>query len=162
MFSQFNGLPVHPLAVHAAVVLVPLAALLGILYAVPRTRAWSRLPLLLVSLAALISVFVSKQSGEPLERKLNLQGAAHDLIEQHKQRADVLFVVMIVFTVLAVAAYALPRFTQTSSLVTNGLAVLLVIGAIGVAFQTYRVGDVGARAVWNPGGTVDFGSSSGD
>ncbi len=160
MFSQFNGLPLHPLAVHAAVVLVPLAALMGVLFAVPRTRAWSRLPLLFTSVAALIAVFVSKQSGGPLENTLNLQGAARDLIERHKERANVLFVVMIVFTVLAVAAYVLTWVSHPSQLITNVLAVLLVIGAVGVAFQTYRVGDVGARAVWNPSGTIDFGNSS--
>ncbi|MBA2717478.1 MAG: hypothetical protein H0U51_10575, partial [Propionibacteriales bacterium] len=43
---------------------------------------------------------------------------------------------------------------------TTVVSVLLVIAAAGVAFQTYRVGDVGARAVWNPTGEVDYGSTA--
>ena len=39
MFDEFNGLPLHPLAVHAVVALIPLSALLGVLFAVPRTRS---------------------------------------------------------------------------------------------------------------------------
>jgi hypothetical protein len=150
MFDTFNGIPLHPLAVHAAVVLVPLAALMGILFAIPRTRAWSRLPLLLTSLAALVAVYVSKESGEPLEESLNLQGNANDLIEEHAERADQLFVLMIVFTLIAVIAFVLTRTANVSTLVTNVLATVLVLGSIGVAIQTYRVGDIGARAVWNP------------
>ena len=160
MFSSFNNLPLHPLAVHAAVVLVPLAAVLGICFAIPRTRAWARLPMVIVSIAAMASVFVSKESGEPLEEKLNLQGKAHDLIEQHSERADQLFVMTIVFAGLAVVAYLMTRVTsRPSKTVTNVLAALLVVGSIGVAVQTFRVGDVGARAVWNPSGNVNFSNS---
>ncbi|HEY7042644.1 MAG TPA: DUF2231 domain-containing protein, partial [Nocardioidaceae bacterium] len=80
MFDEVHGLPLHPLAVHAAVVSVPLAALLGILFAIPKTRAWSRWPLLLVSLGAVGAVYVAKQSGHELEHHLNLQGVTLDLI----------------------------------------------------------------------------------
>lgn len=162
MFSEFNGLPLHPLAVHAAVVLVPLAALMGVLFAVPRTRAWSRLPLLATSIGAVVAVFVARQSGKAFEKTLHLQGDANDLIQEHKHRANLLLIVVIVFAVIAIAAYVLTRVDNVSATVTNVLAVLLVIGAIGVAFQTYRVGDIGSRAVWNPSGQVDYGSDSGD
>jgi hypothetical protein len=160
MFDTFNGIPMHPLAVHAAVVLVPLAALMGVLFAIPRTRAWSRLPLLLTSLAALVAVYVSKESGEPLEESLDLQGNAHDLIEEHAELADQLFVLMIVFTVIAVVAFVVTRSANVSTLVTNVLATVLVLGSIGVAVQTYRVGDVGARAVWNPSSAAGQTSDS--
>ena len=46
---EINGLPLHPLVVHAVVVLSPLAALGGLLYAaVPRWRWWLRWPLVQV------------------------------------------------------------------------------------------------------------------
>lgn len=160
MFNEFNGLPTHALALHAAVVLVPLAAALGVLFAIPRTRAWSRLPLLLVSVGAVVAVFGAKESGEKLEEVLNLEGPTHDLVELHAERADVLFIATIGYAVLAVAAFVLTRSSTRNGLPTNVLAVLLVIGAAGVAFQTYRVGDVGARAVWNPTGQVDYGSTA--
>ena len=158
MFDQVNGLPLHPLAVHGAVVLVPAAALLALLFALPRTRAWARLPLLLTSVGAVGAVFVAVQSGKALQRTLSLQGPVEALINTHRHRANQLLVLMIVFTVVVVAAYVVTRSAQPSATVTNVLAGLLVLGAAAIAFQTYRVGDIGSRAVWNPTGQIDYNS----
>ena len=164
MFNEINGLPTHALALHAAVVLVPLAAALGILFAVPRTRAWSRVPLLLVSLGAVGAVFVARKSGQQLEAVIyaNLPEPTQKLIDEHAGRANVLLNLTIAYAVVAVAAFVLTLRSTRNSLLTIGLSVLLVIGAGGVAFQSYRVGDIGARAVWNPTGDIDYGSSSGE
>ena len=163
MFGQVNGLPTHALALHAAVVLVPLSALLGLLFALPRSRAWSRVPLVVVSVAAVVAVFVARQSGEQLQRVLQLQGPAADLVHEHAQRSDVLQVASLGYAVLAVIAFAITRSSAPSRGLLTAISVLVVLGAAGVAFQTYRVGDVGARAVWNPTGQVDYGSAdSGD
>ncbi len=156
MFSEIDGMPLHPLVVHAAVVLIPLAALLAVLFAVPRTRAWSRLPLLLVSLAALVSTFVSRVSGQRLRDVLELGGPVADLIEEHESRANVLLIMVIVFTALVIAAFVVTRRSTVNSPTVLALAVLLVVGAAAVSFQVYRVGDIGSRAVWNPTGEVDF------
>lgn len=161
MFNEINGLPTHALALHAAVVLVPLAAVLGVLFAVPRTRGWSRVPLLLVSSGSVAAVYVAKETGERLEEVLQLQGPTHELIERHSEYADLLFWGVIGYAVVAVAAFLVTRRSTRNTPVTTVVAVLVVLGALGVAFQTYRVGDVGARAVWNPTGNVDY-SGSGD
>ncbi|MBA2559851.1 MAG: hypothetical protein H0V07_08185 [Propionibacteriales bacterium] len=164
MFSQINGLPVHALAVHAAVVLVPLAALLGVLFAVPRTRAWSRLPLPLVALGALGSVFVARQSGQSLKETLGLDRGGSKvaaLVAEHQSRANLLMILVVIFAVIAVAAFVLSRdLAQFNGPIAMAVSALLVLGAIVVGFQTYRVGDIGSRAVWNPEGQVDYGSSS--
>ena len=55
--QEFHGLPVHPLAVHAPVVLIPLALLLVVLFVIPRTRAWAAIPMVVVS------VGIRRQSG---------------------------------------------------------------------------------------------------
>lgn len=159
MFNQINGLPAHVLALHAAVVLVPLAALLGVLFAVPRTRSWARVPLLLVALGAMVAVYFARETGQRFQAVLQLQGPVRDLVRQHSQRADVLFVATIGYAVLASAAFLVTRRTRSSALVT-AVCVLVVLGAAGVAFQTYRVGDVGTRAVWNPTGQADYGSTA--
>ena len=53
MLDTVLGLPVHPLIVHATVVVVPTAALAVGLYAVwPRFRAWARWGPLALALAA--------------------------------------------------------------------------------------------------------------
>lgn len=159
MFDQIHGLPLHPLAVHAAVVFVPLAAFLGVLFAIPKTRSWSRLPLLVVSLAALAALFVARQSGLAFDKHLGFTGHLGDLVAEHKHRANVLIIFMIGFAIVAIAAYVLTRKADANQLISNVLAVVLVLGAVLVAFQTYRVGDLGSKIVYNPDGNIDFSSS---
>ena len=157
MFTQIHGLPVHPLAVHGAVVLVPLAALMGILFAIPKTRAWSRWPLLLVSLGAVVALFVARQSGLKLKEHLAAINFPYmNLISQHQSRAKWLIVLMIIFALIAIAAFVLTRSADTSQAVVTTLSVLLIVGAVAVAFQTYRVGELGSKIVYNPGGGTDF------
>ena len=159
MFTEIHGLPVHPLAVHAAVVFVPLAALMGILFAVPRTRAWSRVPLLLVSLAAVVAVFVARQSGFKLKDHLAEGNFTYlNLVDEHQSRANLLFVFVIIFAVVAIAAFFLTRSADTNQAVAMVLSVILVVGAVAIAFQTYRVGDLGSKIVWNPDGKQSFSS----
>ena len=165
MFNEINGLPVHPLVIHAAVVLVPLSALLGVLFVIPRTRAWARIPLLLVSLGAAASVYVSRESGEALRENLNLEDnselPAASLIDVHEDRAYVLFIATLIFAAIAVAAFVLSRSaTSYSGPLAAVVSVLLILGALGVAYQTYRVGEIGSKAVWNPTGDQDFSSTS--
>ena len=52
MFENLGNLPLHPLVVHAAVVGIPLAALLAFLFAFPKTRHWARWPLAIVVIGA--------------------------------------------------------------------------------------------------------------
>lgn len=71
VFDTVLGLPVHPLAIHAAVVLVPLAAcgVLALAF-VPRWRErYAALTLLGLGLAA-ASAFVAKESGEALAARI--------------------------------------------------------------------------------------------
>ena len=158
MFTEIHGLPVHPLAVHGAVVLVPLAALMGVLFAIPRTRAWSRLPLLLTSLAAVGAVFVARQSGFKIKDHLLASDFPYkNLIAQHQSRAKVLFIIVIIYALVAIAAYVLTRSGEPSRAVAITLSVVLVVGAGAIAFQTYRVGELGSKIVYNPDGNVDFG-----
>jgi predicted membrane protein DUF2231 len=152
MFHEIGGLPVHPLAVHAAVVSVPLAALLGILFAIPRTRAWARVPLALVSVGAAGAVFVARQSGKDLEKTLGLtggNGAEVALVRTHAGRANVLMVMVVIFAVLAVAAFFVSRDPRRfQGTLAAAVCAVVVVASVAIAFQCYRVGDSGARAVW--------------
>lgn len=153
---EIHGLPLHALSVHSTVVLIPLAALLAILFAIPRTRQWAALPMPIVSVAALVSTYVSKESGESLKANLGLG----QLIQDHEDKANVLFYFMIVFAIIAVAVYLLWRRPDTF---TGGVmwaaCTVLVVAALVVAFQTYRVGEAGAKAVWNPTGDANYSSA---
>jgi hypothetical protein len=167
MFNQINGLPTHILALHAAVVLVPLAALLGVVFAVPRTRAWSRAPLLIIAVVAVGAVFLARLTGQHFQRVLiahqvlSAQSPATDLIRVHAQRANVLLYATIGYAALAAVAVFVSRPGTGSGVLTTLVAVVMVLAAAGLTFQVYRVGDIGARAVWNPTGQVDYGSTGG-
>jgi hypothetical protein len=163
MFSEFHDLPVHALAVHGAVVLVPLSALFAVLFAIPRTRKWAEWAFPLFTLGAMSAVFVAKQSGQKLFEHLNPPEGSppYDAIKKHESAALTLFNVMLVFTVLAIIAFALSRMGRLDSgPLPVIVSIVLVLAAGGVAYQTYRVGELGAKAVWNPDGSVDYSSSS--
>ena len=148
MFDEIDGLPVHALIVHATVVFVPLAALLGILFVIPRTSRWARLPFLLLSLAIVPLTWVTKESGEELKASRGFTGELLDAIETHQERGDQLFVVVIVNAAIAVFAYAVAQSPKAPKALYQAACVLVVIGAVAMSYQVYRTGDSGARAVW--------------
>ena len=61
MFDQIGDMPLHPLIIHAPVIGIPLALLLTLLFAFPRTRAWARWPLALTVLGATAAIWVAAE-----------------------------------------------------------------------------------------------------
>ena len=166
MFDSIGDLPLHPLAIHAAVLGVPVTLLLAILFAVPRTRNWARWPLALAGLGSLGAVFVAKESGEALRTVLlttdRLGGEALVVVNRHSEAAGILLYLVAGLALLAVAsAVVVGRVGGTAERRgsrgrdTVLLALLVVVAAVA-SFWVYRVGDLGARAVWNPTGTQNY------
>jgi hypothetical protein len=164
MFDTISGLPVHALVVHGAVVLLPLMALVTIAFTVrPRWRPglpWA----ILGNLVALGTAYVAAKSGEKLQTRLSVQ-AEQQIAAEHGDLGSVLWYFAIGLVVASVVAYLLVGGTRrhpTSderesrrdrasgpSTVATLLAVLLVVGAgAATTVWTYRVGDSGAKAVW--------------
>src|SRR6476469_7636769 len=107
MFDLVNGLPIHPLVVHAVVVLLPLATLGTIAIAV--RPAWRRTyGLLVVACAAVATVLipVATSSGEALEKHVGDPG-------QHAELGDQLIWFAIPMLVLAAALWWLDRRSLT-------------------------------------------------
>jgi uncharacterized membrane protein len=156
---EFNGIPLHPLVVHAVVVFAPLAALSALLYAVmPRWRWALRWPLVATTLVAVVTAYIATVSGADLARS-RYPGALPAAVQTHQERGELLRNVLIAFTVVAgLAAWRLggpsalksgrgERPTQSGAvdvLVTG----LLVVGALAVAVLVFRAGDSGSRAHW--------------
>jgi len=153
----FNGLPLHPLVVHAVVVLVPLTVLAAIGFAVlPKQRWLLRLPLAAGAVVSAIVSIVAKQSGEKLQTSFQNS----PLVKIHADRANLLVLLVYGFTIVAlIAAFTLGGSSQLASgslarAATGGRAVQLVVAAglvvaaVIVAIQVARVGDAGSRAVW--------------
>jgi hypothetical protein len=161
MFDKIGNLPLHPLVVHAAVVGIPLAALLAFLFAFPKTRAWARWPLAIVVVGATAVTYVAKQSGLAFEAALGIKpgNPVGDLILKHSQLANQLFYIMIVFSVIGLLnVFLVSRRTSPSGeggasqsvIIRIGLPILLVLVAAVALIWVVRVGDLGAHAVWNP------------
>ena len=154
MFDEFRGLPLHPLVVHAADVLLPVTALLGVLYVVPRLRMQLRWPLLAAALASLVTVYVTRQSGEALKDTLNLGGPVAAAVERHQDLANHLMWLVVALAVVVVVAVLTSRRGRPA--VQTVLAALVFLAAVAVGVQTARVGEAGTRAVWNPTGDASF------
>jgi Predicted membrane protein (DUF2231) len=161
MFDKIGDLPLHPLVVHAAVIGVPLAALLALLFAFPKTREWARWPLAITVVGATAVTFVARQSGLALEAALGIKpgNPVGDLIVQHSLLANQLFYIMIGLTVIGLLNVLLVSkrssdgadgAAKQSAILRIGLPILLVAAAVVALVWIIRVGDLGARAVWNP------------
>ena len=142
LFSTFNGLPLHPLVVHAVVVLLPLSALGAIVVAVvPR---WSPTYGPLVWAGAFVSAgaaWVAQESGEALAAKVGVPPIHMEYGEKVKFAAALLFVLVFIL-------WWMDRRTAPRSLVGKLLAAAVVIVAVGSIAITFLAGDSGAQAVW--------------
>ncbi|HJQ06919.1 MAG TPA: DUF2231 domain-containing protein [Nocardioides sp.] len=141
MFNVINGLPVHPLVVHAVVVLLPLA-ILGTIALVVRP-AWRRsYGLLLVgcSLVATLLIPVATSSGESLETHVGDPG-------KHAQLGDQLIWFALPLLLLDVVLVVLDRRGKVGNPL-KVVGVLAIVAALAAGVQVYRVGDSGARAAW--------------
>lgn len=87
MFDQINGLPVHVLVLHAAVIFVPLLALGALVYAVvPRWRSKIGWAVALLAVIAPLSTLVAKLSGTQLYNRLidqGLSGRGKEILDDH-------------------------------------------------------------------------------
>lgn len=146
MFDLINGLPLHPLVVHAVVVLLPLAVLGTILIAVRPSWRLTYGPLV-VAVAAVATALtpVATSSGEALEKRIGDPG-------RHAALGDQLIWFAIPLLVLSLALvlveYLKGRGRAFPAWVGMTLAGLAIVASLACAVQVYRVGDSGARAAW--------------
>jgi len=145
VFDTISGLPLHPLAVHAVVVLLPVMCLVTIAVAVRASlRRFARVVLVL-DVLVFLATFVAKESGEQLlARVTQFSTASHDL-RLHVQWADRLVVLALGMVVVA----AILVFTQNRPGLARYAAVIALLGGLVTIGTTVWVGDTGARAVWS-------------
>lgn len=151
---ELNGVPLHPLVVHAVVVLGPLAALTGLAYAcVPKWRWLLRWPLVVLSVVTAVAALAAVAAGEDL---LAARPELAPLVEEHEEWGEWLRSVAVIYAVVSlVAAWALGG---TSALASGRgaretrfgipVAALLVVAAVGLVVLLFLAGDSGSRAVW--------------
>lgn len=140
-----DGLPLHPLVVHAAVVLVPATALGAVLmaFSVRFSRRFGVL-VSIVGAAGLIATVVSKTSGEDLTSEKGTP-------QPHADLAGPLPIIVLVLAALVLALWLLDRGRPTNRsrpVPAVLLAILTVAAAVIATYWMIRVGHTGAEAVW--------------
>jgi hypothetical protein len=147
VFDTIAGLPLHALVVHATVVLLPLMSLLTILVAVlPKWRKpGAGLAVLVADIAVYGLAFVTKESGERLQARLQQFSPSSPELADHTRWGDLLPWFALGLAVAALLLYIGLR-TRGAFLVIAALLVLLAGGA--ATGWTALVGHTGAVAVW--------------
>lgn len=151
VFDLINGIPVHPLVVHAVVVLIPLTIVGTIVIAVvPRWRVTYGVPLVVIGAIATICVPIAIESGEALEERVGGPGKAHE------EAGEAMIVYSLALLMLLAAlvflswrnARTAASSNSSSPIVVNVVAGLAVAAALAASYGVYHVGDTGAKAVW--------------
>lgn len=147
------GLPLHPLVVHGAIVLVPVAALLAVIVAVSQERRarWGVLTWLLAT-AAWAAVITAKLTGETLETTLYPTVTPLATAEHGDYGASsVWFVMALWLSVSAVLLIDLDRRRRDgfgSPLLPTVVAVVTIVAAMAATGQVLLTAWTGTEARW--------------
>jgi hypothetical protein len=163
MLEEVMGIPAHPLLVHAAVVFVPLLAILAALYAfVPFVRSHTRWVLGLLALGAPVAAFLAKLSGDAffarLEKRDSISEEFYPKLEAHQALGNNTLYATIALAVLTLVLVYLVRppsssghaagRTGSSRVVSVVLGLLCLAAAVVSVYYVVQTGDSGAKAVW--------------
>ena len=146
---EIVGLPLHPLAVHGAVVLAPIAALIALASVRPAWRERLRWPALVGALVAAGIVVVAYLSGDSF-REANAffndpASATTARIDDHEQFGTILLWTTLAFGMVTVLRDVL----RTKSLaVQHALSAVVALAAAAVLVLVVLTGHSGAQAVW--------------
>jgi hypothetical protein len=148
---EINGLPLHVLTIHAAVVFGPLAGLCAIAYvALPSQRdrlRWVTLAIVLVATGAIWAAVLSGQDFLESDRFSGIAGSpAEKLILDHQELGERLRWVVSGFAVATVLAVWQHRRAGAGRYV---LGALVVAGALATLVYTFLTGEAGSKAVWS-------------
>lgn len=139
------GLPLHPLLVHSAVVLVPLVAIgaLVMSYLPSFSRRHGKL-IFILALVAQVSVFLAKISGEAFSEILKKN------VEKHAELGEIAPFVTLPMVVLIYLRWRMDRAgSSTGSVAIRRLtSVALVIASVVSLVMIFLVGHSGASSVW--------------
>jgi hypothetical protein len=142
---MFAGLPLHPLLVHSAVVLVPLVAIgaLVMSYLPSFSRRHGKI-ILILAVVAQVSVFLAKISGEAFAEILDKN------VEKHAELGEIAPLVTLPMVALIYLRWRMDRSGSTfgSVLVRRLTSVALIAASVVSLVVIFLVGHSGASSVW--------------
>ena len=145
LFDSVFGLPLHPLAVHAVVVLVPLAALGAVVMVVSRRLARRYGGLIVAAcMASFIASIVAKEAGVSLASRVGVTA-------QHAQLGNAVPILALILALGLIGFWLVdrgipanrsrPRWLQVAAVALIVIAVLATVWVVGA-------GHSGTESVW--------------
>jgi uncharacterized membrane protein len=154
VFDQLDGLPVHVLVVHAAVVFVPLLALGAIVYAlVARWREKIGWAVISLAIIAPLCALVAMLSGKKFYNRLlaqGIKGKGKEMLDGHMSfgTRTFWFTLALGVVTLVMVLLTLRRSAPLPRAASLALAVIMVALAAISGYYVFRTGDSGAHVVW--------------
>lgn len=158
-FDLIGGLPVHPLIVHVAVIVLPAAALaLIVIVLLPRVHWLVRWGVVAALAVGALSAWVAAESGEALSDRVGEAEVHEELAENLPVVAALTFALGVLWAVIVeLSGRSMRTATATGSRAPRSLPVLRVIVSLAAAtmaayaiYFTIVVGHSGAVATWLP------------
>ena len=145
MFDSINGVPIHALIVHVAIVLIPLSAIGAILIAA-RPKAL-RFFVVKTVIAAAVGVVAGVISG--ILRKGLSQRVGWP--QEHVDYGNIFPIAAVAFLLLLVVFWLIARgvpLNRNRPLWLKVFGAALILAAIGITYLTVLTGFSGASATW--------------
>jgi uncharacterized membrane protein len=160
--DSISGVPLHPLVVHAAVVLVPLAAIaLIVLGWKSDWRHHYALPIALLAIGGAVAAIIAASTGENLEATVREAAGTRVRFGEHPEQGDSARLFAVLFAMGATALWAVETWRERFQLkpwsATAAYVGSSVVGVIAIATMVIA-GHSGATLVWKDVG--NFVSSS--
>ena len=145
LFGSVAGLPLHPLVIHASIVLIPLVAIgaLVMSYLPSFSRRYGKL-VLVIALFAQLSLFLAKVTGEAFEEILDKD------MENHAELGEIAPFITVPMVALIYLRWRLDRSGATvgSVWVRRLTSLALILASLASIAVIVLVGHSGAESVW--------------
>jgi hypothetical protein len=145
LFGSVAGLPLHPLVIHASIVLIPLVAIgaLVMSYLPSFSRRYGKL-ILVIAIFAQVSLFLAKVTGEAFEEILDKD------MGNHAELGEIAPFVTLPMVVLIYLRWRLDRSGATvgSVWVRRLTSLALILASLASIAVIVLVGHSGAQSVW--------------
>jgi hypothetical protein len=144
-FGSVAGLPLHPLVIHASIVLIPLVAIGALImsYLPSFSRRYGKM-IFALAVVAQISLFLAKVTGQALEEILDKD------MGNHAELGEIAPFVTVPMVALIYLRWRLDRSGATvgSAWIRRLTSIALIIASLASIAVIVLVGHSGAESVW--------------
>ena len=145
MFDSINGVPLHALIVHVAIVLIPLSAIGAILIAArPKALRFFGVKTVIAAAVGVVAGVISKTSGQNLSQRVGWP-------QEHVDYGNIFPIAAVAFLLLLVVFWLIARgvpLNRNRPLWLKVFGATLILAAIGITYLTVLTGFSGASATW--------------